>query len=49
MVRVSVIPRLAAVLSALFCSALAAKGTNTGLHASIDLRTLSQAKDVIFD
>jgi len=24
-------------------------GTNTGIHASIDLRTLSQAKDEIFD
>lgn len=26
-----------------------ATGSNTGIHASFDLRTLSQAKDEIFD
>lgn len=41
-------------LTALLTTDVMGKGspnssTNTGIHASIDLRTLSQAKDEIFD
>ena len=39
----------ATVLTGSTVWAKGATGTNTGIHASIDLRTLSQAKDEIFD
>ena len=53
MVRFNILGGLLAV-STLITAGVWAKGatntgTNTGIHASIDLRTLSQAKDEIFD
>ena len=54
MVRLSILRGLLAVTTVLSTGAWAkgvgaATGQNTGIHASIDLRTLSQAKDEIFD
>lgn len=54
MARFSVLRALLAVSSILAASSWAAKQGNlssgaTGIHASVDLRTLSQAKDEIFD
>ena len=50
MVRLSkIIPSILA-LSTLLSTVTAVKGgTDTGIHASLDLRTLSLGKDVIFD
>ena len=53
MVRFSVLRALLAVSTVLAAGSWAAKtGMSsgvTGIHASVDLRTLSQAKDEIFD
>lgn len=39
---------IAALLSSAVYGKGTGSGTNTGIHASVDLRTLSQAKDEIF-
>ena len=50
MVRFSILGGLLSIATLLTTSTLAkGSGTQTGIHASIDLRTLSQAKDTIFD
>ena len=50
MVRSRILIGLAVVATVLTTGAWTkGMGTNTGIHASIDLRTLSQAKDEIFD
>lgn len=52
MVRFNIVRGLLTVATVLASGALAkgvGGGTETGIHASIDLRTLSQAKDTIFD
>lgn len=52
MVRFHILAGILAATTVLTTVAWAAKaastGTNTGIHASFDLRTLSQAKDEIF-
>ena len=45
---ISMIVAMFTVMSNLQC-AWAKGGTDTGIHASLDLRTLSLGKDVIFD
>lgn len=53
MVRFGILRSLLAVSTILATSTFAAKAGMssgaTGIHASVDLRTLSQAKDEIFD
>ena len=55
MVRFSILTGLVAVSAVLTAAGVFAKGggnagsSSTGIHASVDLRTLSQAKDQIFD
>ena len=54
MVRFGILRSLLAVSTILATSTFAAKAGGmssgaTGIHASVDLRTLSQAKDEIFD
>jgi len=53
MVRFSILGGLIGAAAVLTSAALGkpvtAAGSGTGIHASIDLRTLSQAKDTIFD
>ena len=53
MVRFHILTGLLVATTVLTTMAWGAKagatGSNTGIHASFDLRTLSQAKDEIFD